>query len=82
MFPSLSGGSVVWKISTPSDDPLPVSLSFRMDSPVEEKDIPTVIMMAGDEVVATAVEKALEQRYKTVLQDAEIRDYFAESFDR
>lgn len=73
---------MVWKISTPSDDPLPVSLSFRMDSPAEEKDIPTVIMMAGDEVVATAVEKALEQQYKTVLQDAEIRDYFAESFDR
>ena len=73
---------MVWKISTPPDDPIPISLSFRMDSPVGEKDIPIVMMMAGDEVVATAVEKALEERYKTVLQDTEIRDYFAESFDR
>jgi hypothetical protein len=53
-----------------------------MEGPVEEKDIPTVMMMAGDEIVGTAVEKALQEQYQEVLKDADIRGYFAESFDR
>ncbi|KAF8236074.1 hypothetical protein L208DRAFT_1433390 [Tricholoma matsutake] len=75
-------GFVVWTISTPPEDPVPVALSFKMEAPVEEKDIPTVMMMAGDEIVGTAVEKAREPQYEEVLKDAEIRGYFAESFDR
>jgi hypothetical protein len=54
-----------------------------MEGPLEEKDIPTLmIMAAGDEVVGSAVEKALEPRYQEILKDDQIRGYFAESFDR
>jgi len=73
---------VIWTINTPPEDPIPISLSFKMEAPVEEKDLPMVMMMAGDEIVGTAVEKALRQQYQEVLKDTDIRDYFAASFDR
>lgn len=81
-FQLLLDGHVVWTIRTPPEDPIPISLSFKMEAPVEEKDLPMVMMMAGDEIVGTAVEKALGQQYQEVLKDTEIRDYFAASFDR
>ena len=73
---------MIWTITTPPDDPIPISLSFKVEAPVEEKDMAMVMMMAGDEIVGTAVEKALGQQYQEVLKDTEIRDYFAVSFDR
>jgi hypothetical protein len=71
---------LVWTISTPPDDPIPISLSFEIEAPPEEKDIPTIMMSAGDSIVETAVEKA--RNHQAVLDNAEIREYFAESFDR
>jgi hypothetical protein len=71
---------MVWTISTPPEDPIPISLSFEIEAPIEEKDVPTIMMSAGDRIVETAVEKA--HNHQATLENTEIRAYFAESFDR
>jgi len=72
-------GSLVWTITTPPDDPVPISLTFKVEASHDRDDAST-LMMAGDKVVDTATQTALD--HPSVLEDPGIQAYFDMSRDR